>query len=87
MTERTEQLQSLIQRLEQERDELRVKANLGKLEVREEWEELDDKLERLRGRLKVLAGEAGESSEDIGEALELLGDEIRAGFARIRKLL
>lgn len=86
MTERREKLQSLLQRLETERDELKVKIGLAKLEAKEEWEELEGKLDRLRGRMKRLKEEADDSSEDIGEALELLGDEIREGFSRIRKL-
>lgn len=86
MTERRERLQSLLQRLETERDELKVKIGLAKMEAKEEWEELEGKLDRLRGRMKRLREEADDSSEDIGEALELLGDEIREGFSRIRKL-
>lgn len=86
MTERQEKLQRLLQRLEKERDELKVKVGLAKLEAREEWEELEEKLDGLRGRMKRIREEADDTSEDIGEALELLGDEIREGFSRIRKL-
>ena len=86
MEERDDGLQSLLKRLEAERDELKVKIGLARLEAREEWQELEGKLDRLRGRLKRLKDEADDSSEDIGEALELLGDEIREGFSRIRSL-
>jgi len=86
MSERKEQLQSLIQRLETERDELRMKVGLAKLEAREEWQELEGKLDRLRGRMKRLKDEAGEATDDIGDAFELLGDEIKEGYNRIRKL-
>jgi len=86
MTERPSVLQELLQRLEEERDELKVKFGLAKLEAREEWQELEGKLDGLRGRIKRLKEEADESSDDIGEAVELLGDEIRQGFSRIRKL-
>jgi len=86
MSERKEQLQSLIQRLETERDELRMKVGLAKLEAREEWQELEGKLDRLRGRMKRLKDEAGEATDDIGDAFELLGDEIKEGYTRIRKL-
>lgn len=86
MTERREKLQSLLQRLETERDELKVKIGLAKLEAKEEWTEMEEKLDRLRGRMKRLRDEADDASDDIGEAFELLGDEIKEGFSRIRKL-
>ncbi len=87
MSERQDRLQSLLTRLEQERDELKLKIGLARLEGREEWAELESKLDRLRGRMKVVQEEAGESSGDVGAALEVLGDEIRAAFDRIRKVL
>jgi predicted nucleic acid-binding Zn-ribbon protein len=87
MTERDDRLQSLLARLEQERDELKLKIGLAKLESREEWTDLEGKLDRLRGRMKVVQEEAGESSGDVGAALEVLGEEIKAAFDRIRKVL
>ena len=86
MSDRKEQLKSLLERVEQERDELKMKFGLAKLEAREEWQELQGKVERLRGRLKVLGEEADDAGEDVGTALEMLGEEIREGFDRIRKL-
>ncbi len=86
MSDRKEKIQSLLERLETERDELKVKFGLAKLEAREEWQEVQGKLDRLRGRLKVLRDEAGDASDDVGAALEMLGGEIREGFSRIRKL-
>lgn len=87
MSERQEKLQGLLQRLEQERDELKMKLGLAKLEAREEWQELDDKIQGLRGRLKVLKDEAGEAGGDVGAAFEMMADEVKDGIARLRKLL
>jgi len=86
MSEREKKLKALLERLEQERDELKMKFGLAKLEAREEWQELQGKVERLRGRLKVLGEEADDAGDDVGAALEMLGEEIREGFQRIRKL-
>jgi hypothetical protein len=86
MSEHKERIRSLVERLETERDELKVKVGLAKLEAREEWQEIQGKLDRLRGRAKVLGDEAGEAGEEVGAALEVLGNEIRDGFNRIRKL-
>lgn len=87
MSEREEKLQALLRRLEEERDELKVKMGLAKLEAREEWAELEEKIQRLRGRLKVLGGEARDASGDVGAAFDMLAEEVKDGLERIRKLL
>lgn len=87
MTENRERLRKLIEQLEQERDELKVKLGLAKLEAREEWQELEKKMEGLRGRMKVLSEEAKEASEDVGAAVDVVAEEIKEGFARLRKLM
>ncbi len=87
MSDEKSKLQSLLQRLETERDELKLKVGLAKLEAREEWQEVEAKMERLRGRMKRLRDEAEDATDDVGDALEQVGKEIRDGFNRIRKLL
>lgn len=81
-----DKLKSLLERLETERDELKVKLGLAKLEARDEWQELEDKIQGLRGRLGRLKGEAGDAGSDVGAAFELVADEVKQGFDRIRKL-
>lgn len=87
MSEREDKLKAILERLEEERDELKMKAGLAKLEAREEWEELEDKIQALRGRLKVLGSEAKDASGDVGAAFDILADEVKEGLARLKKLL
>lgn len=87
MSDRHEDLQKLLARLETERDELKLKLGLAKLEAREEWQELDRKIDGLKGRLKVLGGEAKDASSDVGAAFELVADEVKEGLARLKKLI
>lgn len=87
MPESNEKLQRLLQQLETERDELRLKLGLAKLEARDEWQEVEKKMESLRGRLRVAGGEAREASGEVASAARSLADEIKEGFARVRKLL
>ncbi len=82
-----ERLRKMLAQLEQERDELKVKLGLAKLEAREEWQELEKKMESLRGRLKAAGEEAREASGDVGAALDVVADEIKDGFNRLRKLI
>jgi predicted nuclease with TOPRIM domain len=87
MTAMKDKLQEMLEKLEQERDELRLRLHLGKAEVKEEWDKLDGRIAELRGRLDRAGDEAGEVMEDVAAAARLLGDEIRLGFDRVRKTL
>lgn len=77
----------VMNKLRQERDELRVQLELGKAEFREEWEELEHKFARLEGRLSGAAREARESSEDVGAAFGVLADELGQAYRNIRARL
>ncbi len=72
--------------LRQKRDELRVKINLASKEVRDEWEELEEKMDEFALKAKQFAGDAQlkETGEGLGRALGQLGHEIRLGYERIR---
>jgi hypothetical protein len=87
MADGENKLESLMKQLEAERDELKVQFSLAKLEAREDWEEIEKKMEAMRGRMKVVGDEAKEATGDVGTAVSALGEEIKEGFARIRKLL
>lgn len=82
-----EKLRKLTEQLEQERDELKLKIGLAKLEARDEWQELEGKMDSLRARAKVVREEAREASGEVGAAADVLVDEIKEGFARLRKLV
>jgi DNA repair ATPase RecN len=87
MTTMRERLREMLEKLEQERDELKVRAHLGKAEAREEWEKMEGRIAELRSRVDRAGDEAGDVMGDVGAAAKLLGEEIREGFARIRKSL
>ena len=87
MSDHRAKLEEMMKKLEAERDELKVKLGLAKLEAREEWQDLEKKMDALRGRMKVLGAEAKEASGEVGTAAGALADEIKDGFARLRKLM
>jgi predicted nuclease with TOPRIM domain len=82
-----ERLDGLRQELEQTRDELRVRMHLANAELKDEWRELEQKWDHFEGRLKKVGSAAGESFDDMGDALELVGDELKRSYQRIRKSL
>ena len=79
----------LVAELKQKRDELRVQINLASKEARDEWQELEDKMENFTAKAKDFAGEAGlsETGEGIGKALGELGGEIKLAYERILKAI
>ena len=78
-------IDEMVDSLKQERDELKVKLSLAKLEAGDEWEKLEVKLTKLEAKARELGGVTAEASGDIGAAAKLLGEEIRDGFKKIAK--
>lgn len=85
--EQKSMVENLIDDLKHQRDELRLKLHLGGQELRDEWEKLDDRFAELSRRYQPVKEAVEESADDVWEALQLLGSEIKEGFARIRKSL
>jgi predicted nucleic acid-binding Zn-ribbon protein len=86
-----EKVDELMRDLQQDRDELRVKAALGKAELKDELEELDAKLDEVRAKAKVWAEKADDQMDDIlDDAKERTSGwmkELKEGYARIRDRL
>ena len=77
----------LADELRQQRDELRLKLHLAKAEARDEFERLEKRWDHVRGRLGVIAKEAGAASKDVAVATLQLLREIKAGYQRVRELI
>ncbi len=73
-------LDNIIAELKQKRDELRLQMHLASREAKDEWEELEEKLEEFTARAKL-----DETGEGVGKALGQLGNELKLGYERIRK--
>ena len=82
-----ETIERIISDVKQERDEVKVRLHLAKLDASDEWSELERKLEKLENKTKELGGVTLEASQDVGAAAKLLGDEILNGFKSIGKHL
>ena len=49
----------MIDELKQKRDELRVQMHLASKEVKDEWNELEEKMEDFSGKAKQFSSDAG----------------------------
>ena len=79
-------IDDLIEELKQKRDELRVQVHLASKEVKEEWDELEKKMDHFAGEAKKFADDAKlkETGSGLGDALTNLGHELKLGYERIR---
>ncbi len=87
MNDAKDWIDELLEELKEERDELRVRAHLAKLEASDEWQELEKKLRKLESKAKDVGGAAADSGEDVGAALKMLGQEIKQGFKNVAQKL
>lgn len=62
------------------RDEAKVQVSLGGMEAQQEWEEAEAKWNHF-------VSEAGlhDSGQNIKAALDILGEELRASYERLKK--
>ena len=87
MSAMQDEFNQLIGRLKVQRDELRVKSHLLKLDLQDEWAATERKWEQLNQKLQRAEKEGAEASREIGAAVKLLGEEIKAGYERVSKQL
>jgi hypothetical protein len=73
-------LEDLVADLKKLRDEARVKAHLGSMDVQDEWQKLETKWGNFEARAKL-----DRSVKDVGAAFDLLASELKAAYERIAK--
>ena len=76
-----------MDRLRQVRDELRVRSELGRAELRDRWHELETSWHQLEGKLKLAREQAREDSQNVREAARLLARELHDSYERLRQRL
>lgn len=74
--------EKLAEDLKQDYDELKLKVHLGAKDAQDEWAELQERWSHFENQANLK-----KSREDVGDALEILGSELKDAFNRIRKAL
>ncbi len=89
-----DKVNTILEELAQERDELRVRAKLASMELKDEWEQAEEQFRHLKTRAKSagqhlseVADEAGDAGEDVWEATKLLAEQVGVAFRRVRQKL
>lgn len=87
MEEEQKEMETFVQKIQQQRDELLLKMHLAKAEAKDEWAVAEKKWEHLKAKTPEVARAGGEGMKDLGAALKLVGQEVLNSYARIKKIL
>lgn len=66
--------------LKQKRDELRLQMHLASREAKDEWEELEEKMEKFSAKARL-----DDTGKGVGKAFSQLGQELKQGYERLWK--
>jgi hypothetical protein len=80
-------LEQIKAEIEQLRDEIKLKAHLGKADAADQKEKLEKDWKSFLKKYKPLAEEAEKTAKGAGAALGLAANELKAGYERLRKRL
>jgi hypothetical protein len=80
-------METFIQKIEQQRDELLLKMHLAKADAKDEWAVAEKKWEQMKAKTPILANAGSESVKEVGAAVKLVGEEILHSYDRIKKIL
>ena len=84
MADIDERLKVMGAELRMARDELRVQMHLAKADARDEWDRLEGKWDEFEEKWDKIEDAAEDAGKDIGRALTALGQELKAGYEKIR---
>jgi hypothetical protein len=82
-----EKIDKLWSDLKTQRDELRVQMHLAKAELKDEWEDVEDKYQYAQGRFVELKKQTGEAADDAQETLDVVLEEIGEAYGRVKHRL
>lgn len=82
-----EDFESLLDKLQVERDEINLKLHLASMEAKQEFEEAEKEWNRLKIKAAQIADESVETSEEFIAKAKIVGEELKDAYYRISKRL
>ncbi len=87
MSDRKSLLGDILSGLKQQRDELALRAHLGKAKAKDQWDQVRQQLDQLTTEYEPLKNVAEETTEGVISGLELTAAEVKRGLDRVAALL
>jgi len=82
-----DELKKLSEKIRQYRDEARLQLHLAREEIKDEWDDLEQDLERFRNKLDQILHNAGDVTQEARQTARQLGENLKNGYQRIRDKL
>lgn len=82
-----QELNKFAEGLEQLRDEVKVQLHLASLESKQEWERAEKQRDHFLAELNKISKEASVSKEGLIEKAEIIGEELKSTYQRIKDRL
>lgn len=82
-----EDFESLLDKLQVERDEINLKMHLASMEAKQEFEEAEKQWHRLKIKAAEITDESVETSEEFIAKAKIVAEELKDAYYRIGKRL
>lgn len=81
------EFESLIGKLNTEREELQLKLHLAGMEAKEEFQQAEQQWQTIKQKAAEIADDSVETSEDFIAKAKIVGEELKDTYQRIHKRL
>lgn len=82
-----EEFNNLLDKLKTERDEINLKLHLASMDVKQEFDEAEPKLNALKSKGAEIIDDSVEISEEMLAKAKVVGEELKETYQRIAKRL
>jgi hypothetical protein len=79
--------EKLLDKLQSERDEIKLKLHLASMEAKEEFNEAEKQWGQLKIKAAEIADDSVETSEEYIDKAKIVGEELKKAYNRIAKRL
>ena len=80
-------IKAIIETIKTQRDELKVRMHLANAEINDEWVEMGKKWEEMKTKDSKLKASAGDTSVALVNDLKKIGNDLKEGYERMKKVL
>lgn len=81
------EFETLVENLKTERDEIKLKLHLASMDVKEEFENVEQKWDEVTKKAAEIADDSKETSEEFIGKVKIVGEELKETYQRISKRL
>ena len=81
------EFEDLLSTLNTQRDEIQLKLHLASMEVKQEFEGVENQWQQVKDKAADIADDSKEISEDVIATAKVVGEELQQAYQRISERL